>query len=121
MLTVPFDSSLGVVVALFFQCMGALLSPINPIRRGIKWALVTHTAALFLVLTIPVWADLNHLSIAYINNREYPGNDGSTPGPIGYDFTLNSKATTIISRVMFPLNQWLADGLLVGFVSNPVV
>ena len=111
---------LGIVVALFFQCISVLLSPINPLRKGIKWALVAHTIALFLFLTIPVGIELNNLFIDYINNREFPGNDEFPPGPIGYDDLLNTKATTIVFTAMFPLNQWLADGLLVSPISNSV-
>ena len=105
---------LGIAVALFFQCMGALLNPINPIKRGIKWALVAHTVALFLFLTIPVGIELENLSIGYINNREFPGNDQFPPGPTGYGDIVELKATATAFHAMFPLNQWLADGLLVS-------
>ena len=105
---------LGIVVALFFQCISVLLSPINPLRKGIKWALVAHTIALFSFLTIPVGIELNNLFIDYINNREFPGNDEFPPGPLGYTGLLNLKATTTVFDAMFPLNQWLADGLLVS-------
>ena len=58
--------------------------------------------------------------VHYIDNREFPGNDEYSPGPIGYDVVLNPKATSTVFFIMFPLNQWLADGLLVGLVSNSV-
>ena len=111
---------LGIVVALFFQCMATLLSPANPIRKGIRWALVTHTLALFLFVTIPFGITLDYLSIDYINNREFPGNNEFPPGPIGYESLLALKATATVSDAMFPLNQWLADGLLVGAILNSV-
>ena len=98
--------------------MGVLLSPINPIGKGIKWALVVHTVALFSFLTVPVVIYLNNLSIMYIKSREFPGNDEYPPGPIGYYDILDTGATGAIFGIMFPLNQWLADGLLVGPVSN---
>lgn len=111
---------LGIVVALFFRCMGVLLSPANSIRRGVKLALVLHTAAMFAFLTIPIGMNANNLSTCYVNDREYPGNDESPAGPIGYSYVLDRKAETFVFDAMFPLNQWLADGLLVGLVSNPV-
>ena len=112
---------LGIVVALFFQCMATLLSPAHPIRKGIRWALVAHTVSLFLFLTIPIGIDFaDRLSVQYINNREFPGNDKSPPGPVGYDELLDSEAATTIFNVMFPLNQWLADGLLVSHILTSV-
>ena len=111
---------LGIVVALFFRCMATLLNPANPIRKGIRWALVVHTVALFLFLTIPFGIGFDDLSIEYINNREFPGNDEFPPGPVGYGDLLGLKATTTVLDAMFPLNQWLADGLLVSPILNSV-
>ena len=107
-------SFLGIVVALFLQCMRALLSHTNPISKSARWVLVAHTVALFSFLTASVVIELNYLPIICVNNREFPGNDELTPGPLGYRSTLNSGAASIIFSCMFPLNQWLADGLLVG-------
>ena len=109
---------LGIVVALFFQCMAVLLSPTNPIGRVTRWALVVHTVALFLFLTIPIGIGLNYSFIERIDNREFPGDDEFPPGPNGYDDLLAFKATTVVSVAMFPLNQWLADGLLVGPITD---
>jgi hypothetical protein len=100
--------------------MATLLSPANPIKKGIRRALVAHTIALFLFLTISFGIDFNYLSIEYINNREFPGNDEFAPGPMGYDDLLDSGTITTVFNVMFPLNQWLADGLLVGLIRNSV-
>jgi hypothetical protein len=110
---------LGIAVALFFQCLGVLLGSANPIGRATKWALVVHTAAMFLFLTTTFGVDICYEFICYINNREFPGSDEYPPGPIGYDYTLDAKVATTVLYVMFPLNQWLADGLLVGPISNP--
>ena len=121
MLTVAIGLTfLGIVVALFFQCITTLLNPANTIRKGIRWALVAQTVALFLFLSIPVGIEFDSLSILYINNREFPGDDESPPGPIGYDDILGSRATYIVLFTMFPLNQWLADGLLVSPILNSV-
>ena len=111
---------LGIVVALFFQCMATLLNPANPIRKGLRWALVAHTVALLSFLTIPFGTGFEYLSTEYINNREFPGDDEFPPGPIGYDFLLALKASATVFHAMFPLNQWLADGLLVSPVLHSV-
>lgn len=113
----------GVAIVLFFQCMHALLNPVNRVRGGINWGIVAHTAAMFSFLTIPISLDLNILSIGYINGREFPGGNGLFPGPLGYQslrFSGYPTATFVVIALMFPLNQWLADGLLVTFVSNSV-
>ena len=120
MLTVHVRSILGIAVPLFFQCISVLLNPTNSFRGSVKWAFVIHTVALFSFLTIPVGIDLNRLFITYINDREFPGNNVYPPGPIRYDLTPDIKSTNTVYTVMFPLNQWLADGLLVGSVSNLV-
>ena len=62
--------------------------------------------------------DLNSLSVSYVEDREFPGDDESPPGPAGYQYFTYTSATSGFSRVMFPLNQWLADGILVCSVSN---
>ena len=107
-------------MALFFQCMAALLSPANPMRRGTRGALVAHTMALYSFLTVPLGGSLSYLSTAYVNNRGFPGDDKFPPGPIGYYNALGTDATGLVFTVTFPLNQWLADGLLVGCVLNSV-
>ena len=100
--------------------MSVLLSHFNPIRRAIKWALVAHTMAMFAFLTILLGIGLYYLSFIYIDNREFPGNDKYPPGLIGYDMVLNLKATSTVFFIIFPLNQQLADGLLVGLIPNSV-
>ena len=111
---------LGIAVALFFQCMATLLDPANPMRKGMRWALVAHTVAMLLFLTISVGIPYDEVSIEYIGHREFPGNDGLPPGPVGYDAVLTFKAAITIFSAMFPLNQWLSDGLLVSPILNSV-
>ena len=100
--------------------MGVLLSPINSMKKSTQWMLVAHTVALFSFITIPFGIGLNDLSILYINTREFPGSHGIPPGPLGYKDVLVTEAASIFFNVMFPLNQWLADGLLVRPVLNLV-
>ena len=57
-------------------------------------------------------------SISFIDNREFPGvGDTIPPGPLGYQLFIYSKPITIVPNLMFLLNNWLADGLLVSFAS----
>ena len=112
---------LGIVIGLFFRCMGVLLSPVNHTRRAIKYALIAHTVAMFSFVTIPVGIDLKTLSICYIDEREFPSDSEYPPGPMGCEALFSARtASSATFYAMFPLNQWLADGLLVGFVSNSV-
>ena len=111
---------LGIATILFFQCMSALLGLANTIRGRLRWALVAYTVALFSFSTMPILIDMCYLSLEYINNREFADCDEYFPGPLGYDEVLNTKPTATFYDVTFPMNQWLADGLLVGAVSNLV-
>ena len=45
-------------MALFLQSMCVLLSHVEPIKRGIKWALIAHTVVIFSFLTIRLGSDL---------------------------------------------------------------
>lgn len=103
----------GIVVTLFLQCMGALLNPASNARGYMKWGLVAHTVAMFLFVTVYATINLNLQSISYVDNRGYPGSgDILPPGPFGYQSLTYSKPISLVSSVMFQLNQWLADGLL---------
>ena len=99
--------------------MGALLDPINRTRGGIAWGLVAHTAVMFSFVTIATAMGLNLLSISRIENRDFPGVSGVLPpGPFGYKYLIYDKALSIVPNLMFQLNQWLADGLLVSIALN---
>ena len=58
------------------------------------------------------------MQMEWIDNRNFPGTDELPPGPVGYDTTLNLDTGAVIFDVMFPSNQWLADGLLVSLASD---
>lgn len=104
--------SYGIVIVLFFQCVIALLDPANRTKGNIKWGLVIHTVAMFLVLTLSTALDLEIKSILYIDDREFPGSEEFLPGPLGYYDVIAVRAINTAVNAMFPLNQWLADGLL---------
>ena len=99
--------------------MIALLNPANRVKGSIKWGLVIHTVAMFLVLTLSSALDLEIKSILYINDREFPGSDEFLPGPLGYYDVIAVRPINTAVNAMFPLNQWLADGLLVSSISKP--
>ena len=108
---------LGIAVALFSQCIGALINPINTVGKGVRWWLVAHTVALFLFSTAGFTMNRYIVSTEYIDNRDFPGTNGMPPGPIGYENTrFNIGPFEDVYTVMFPLNQWLADGLLVSSI-----
>jgi hypothetical protein len=110
--------SLGVVIVLVFQCMGALFNPVNRAMEGIRWGLVAYTVAMFSIVTTLIAMNLDIQSISYVDNRAFPGSDVAPPGPFGYQFTLYSKPFSIIPNFLFPLNNWLADGLLVSCLTK---
>ena len=93
--------------------MGALLT--NHTKRGVRWALVAHTVAMFFFLMVAIAMGFNLQSISFIDNREF--NDPTSPGPLGYKSHVHS-ITRSIPNCTFQLNQWLADGLLASSVSN---
>lgn len=106
---------LGILIALFFQCMAALFNPVNRRRQGIRWWLVSYTIAMFLVATTFTGMSLRLKSISYIDNRKFPGVEGAfPPGPLGYQLSTHSTVFCIIFGFLPILNYWLADGLLVG-------
>jgi hypothetical protein len=98
--------------------MIALLNPVNRARGGIKWGLVIHTVLMFCIVTIATGMGLNSQAVAYIDYREYPGNEelppGIPPGPSGYKVFTFAKAISLVPNITFYVNQWLADGLLVS-------
>jgi hypothetical protein len=111
----------GIVVALFFQCVGALLNPTNRMGKGARWALMAHTVLMFSFATIAVGVSRDLLLARYIDNRAFPGgDDGLPPGPYGYGYLTISDTSTLLGQALFPLSQWLSDGLLVGPVLNSI-
>lgn len=116
-LTFSFNLILGIVIVLFIQCMEALLNPVNRPRGGIKWPLVVHTVAMFTFVNIYNAMSFDLQSISSIDDRGYPGQKNAIPpGPIGYQELLSSNVDNVVPNIMFLLNSWLADGLLVSSI-----
>jgi len=104
----------------FFQCMAALLSPVDRRRGGIKWGHVSYTVLMFSLATVYTTTNLNVQSVSFIDNREFPGVEGMLPpGPLGY-LWFNSGMLCTVPNLMFLLNNWLADGLMVGSLSDVI-
>ena len=117
MLTLSIWSAiLGVVVTLFFQCMGALLNPVDRTRgTPTKWGLVAHTVIMFSLTTVYTGMGLDIQSVCYINNREFHlENWPFPPGPDGYWILLYQSALAVVPNTLFLVNSWLADGILVS-------
>ena len=104
----------------FFHCMAALLSPVDRRRGGIKWGHVSYTVLMFSLATVYTATNLNVQSVSFIDNREFPGVEGVLPpGPLGY-LWYNSRVLCTVPNLMFLLNNWLADGLMVGSLFDVV-
>jgi len=110
---------LGLLTLLFFQCMVALVNPVH--RRGerIKLWLVFYTMAMFSFVTVYTAMNLNNLSMSFIDNRVPIEPDFS--GPVEYYIYIPYTPLGLLPNVMFNLNNWLADGLLVGPLFDAVL
>jgi len=97
--------------------MAALLKPTHRREEGIKWWLVFYTIAMFLFVTVYTAVNLHIQSTAFIDDREanVSDNDGILiSGPIWYQTFIRGRALGLVPNVMFNLNNWLADSLLVS-------
>ena len=102
--------------------MSALLNTVNRRKGSINWGLVAHTVAMFSLMTVNGSVSLAVQSTSYIDNREYPGDRTIPPGPLGYQAGITySSPMNLVSNVMFFLNMWLADGLLVSPIEVPTI
>ena len=110
----------GIVIALFCQCMGTLLSPTNRKHKagGIRWGLVALTTVMFLSSTIVVALNLDALFFGYVTRWTH-WNSPTLPGPLGSWVRVDTRG--IILTNLISLNQWLVDGLLVSSISKSVV
>ena len=79
---------------------------------------MAHTVALFSVATTSFVAGIYLFPISYIDDREFPGVDGGTPGPFGYVYLPRFLAVRCVSDASVLVNQWLVDGLLVSPTLN---
>jgi hypothetical protein len=82
---------------------------------------VAYVVAMFSIVTVYTAINLDIQSAGYVDNREFPGEDGLlSPGPLGYQDFVYSQAINVAPAVMFLLNTWLADGLLVSSLLSSV-
>ena len=111
---------LGSLIVLSFQCVAALLNPINHKREATKWGLISYTVGMFSCVTIVIATGQNITSLSFIDNRGFPGIEGVfPPGPLGYQLMICSKAPRIAPNLTTLLSYWLADGLLVSRLFDP--
>ena len=99
--------------------MSALLSPARRQGEAIKWGLVTYTALMFSMATVYTAMNLNIQILSFIDNREfsaaYPDGTRFLIGPILYQTIIRQTPLGgTVPNIMFSLNNWLADGLLVS-------
>ena len=107
--------ALGIIIVLCFQCLAGLFNRVHRKGERIKWGLVSYTVVTFLIVTVGTAMNLDYQSASYVDNRDFPGVEGvSPPGPLAYQMSAPSNVLAIIINVSFPLNNWLADGLLVS-------
>jgi hypothetical protein len=83
-------------------------------RKRVKWGLSVHTIVMFSFTTAGAAIDRNFISLSLIDNRGFPGIGATPPGPLGYLSLAATDGRSALLHIIFPLNQWLADGLLVS-------
>jgi len=93
--------------------MMALLKPTHRKEEGIKWWLVFYTVAMFLFVTVYTTVNLHIQSRSFIDNRK-DRSDLTFSGPIRYQMIVHKMDLGLVPNVVFNLNNWLADGLLVS-------
>ena len=81
---------------------------------------MAYTITAFTPVTIFTAMNLSLQSTCYTNNREFPDNDSLPAGPLGYHFLVYNDAIFFVPNLMFLLNNWLADGILVSSASVSV-
>ena len=86
---------------------------------NIKWGLVALTTSMFSCSTVAVVLNINALSSSCIGpvDQAY----FILPGPLGTKVWSTQNGVAIAFTVMFVLNQWQADGLLVSSVSKQAI
>ena len=102
----------GIIIVLFFQCMVAMFYPVRPRDGNIKWGLASYTAVMFSVVTVFTATNLNIQSLSFVDHLEFDFADDL--GPLGYQLFIRTTILSRIPDIMFLLNGWLADGLLVS-------
>ena len=96
----------GMIIVVFFRRMTALFNPVYRKGEPIKpWWLVCYTVVWFSLATVLMGVNIDLLSIAYIDNREFPGFDGNLPpGPYGYQLFTTLGVLNVTTNVMFVLS-----------------
>ena len=77
--------------------------------------------AMFTVVTIYTAINLHIQSISYIENRDFPGTDKLPPKPLGYQSFIYFEPIYVVTNVMFVLNNWLADAMMVSSMEKSIL
>jgi len=93
--------------------MVALLNPAYRREEGVKWWLVFYTLAMFLFVTVYTTMNLHIQSMSFIDNRKEPDYSRFS-GPMFYQMVVHKTDFGLVPNVVFNLNNWLADSLLVN-------
>lgn len=101
--------------------MGTLFDPVRRTKEGIRWGLVAYTTAAFSFVTIFTATNLHRQSVSFIDDRKYSDYNDASPGPVAYQSAICAKLVYVVPIIMFMLNNWLADGVLVSYAPNLVV
>ena len=94
--------------------MAALLNPAHRKEEGIKRWLIFYTVAMFSFVTVYTAMNLYIQSNSFIDHRGHFDDELPLSGPLYYQFRIRVTALGFVPNVMFNLNNWLADGLLVS-------
>jgi len=100
----------------------ALLNPAHRREEGIKWWLILYTMAMFLFVTMYTAINLHIQFVSFIDNRQDPsGASKPHSAPLLYQHIIHSTVLGLVPNILFNLNNWLADGLLVSSLFDPVL
>ena len=104
---------LGMIIVVLFRSTTALFNPVYRKEQPVKpWWLVCYTVVMFSLASVLMGVNIDLLSIAYIDNREFPGFDGNLPsGPYGYQLFTTLGVLGVATNVMFVLSQLLRSSL----------
>lgn len=100
-------SILGILAAIYFQCMHLLLFRTG--KRRANWFTTAYATVIFILGTVELASGLKILEYAFIDTRDYPG------GPLAsLDGLVIGTALPVVNIFTFYLTIWVADGYLVS-------
>jgi hypothetical protein len=105
----------GVVVTLFCMCFSVLYRQAATRERSrqriILWV---YICIVFILNTLFIAANSKFTELAFIDDRNYPG------GPAQFENDMWSIPIDEVNNVVFVLQNWMNDGMIVSVVFNPL-